>query len=349
MTAIFTLFFMSGPRASRESSLYSPRMSSSILVLLVEGEPERRAVLKSALENEHVRVLAPVMSGASTGTFLVTPRLIVVSLLGDSRPGLEFLKTQSESAERDPACVLALHDAEDSGAAESALRAGAEDTLSWPTSSAILRARLRLLSNVSLLRAEAAEVSHLLVRLVDVHEQRDLPAPGHSERVASLALAVAAQVGMTASEADRIAHAAQIHDIGFFAISDRVFFKPEPLSREETAQIRSHPVIGSELLRGVPSLEPLRPLVHRHHERLDGSGYPDGLSGREISLSVQILSLADAYEGMTTVRPYRPAFQPSAARDTLWSEARRGLWDPDLVDLLGKALDATFALRIDRS
>ena len=324
-------------------------MSGSFLVLLVEPEPERRAVLKSAFENEQTHVLAPDMAGALTGSLLVTPRLIVVSLLGDSGPGLEFLRARNESPERGPADVLALHDAQDFDSADAALRAGADDTLSWPTTSALLRTRLRLLSNVSLLRAEAAEVSRLLVRLVDVHEQRDEPAPGHSERVASLALALAAQAGMTASDADRIGRAGQIHDIGFLAISDRLFLKTEPLSREETAQLRSHPVIGSELLRGVSSLEPLRPLVHRHHERLDGSGYPDGLRGREIPVSVQILSLADAYDGMTSRRPYRAAFATLTALDTLWSEARSGLWDPELVDLLGKTLDPMVPVRTDRS
>ncbi|MEO6326808.1 MAG: HD domain-containing phosphohydrolase, partial [Thermoanaerobaculia bacterium] len=251
-----------------------------------------------ALENEQLRVLAPDLAGAtaaSSGLHLVSANVIVVSLLGDSGPGLAFLRAQSESTEHGRAGLLALYDAHAPGTVDEALRAGAEDTLAWPASRAQLRARLRLLSNVSLLRAEAANISHVLVRLVDAHEQRDEePAPGHSQRVADLTLTIAAQTGMTAADADRIGRAAQIHDIGFFAMSDGVLLKRTPLTREETAQLRSHPVIGAELLRGIPGLEGLRSLVHRHHERLDGSGYPDGLSGREISLSVQILSLAEA-------------------------------------------------------
>jgi HD-GYP domain-containing protein (c-di-GMP phosphodiesterase class II) len=147
-------------------------------------------------------------------------------------------------------------------------------------------------------------------------------------------VATARELRLSNEEVDRLGRACQIYDVGMVAIPDRLVYGGRALSREELAEVRSHPVVGYELLRGLPSFEPLLPFVHRHHERIDGSGYPDGLVGREIPVSVQVLSLADSYDVLTSARPYRPVRPPELALAVLEAEASRGIWDRALVSAL---------------
>jgi HD-GYP domain-containing protein (c-di-GMP phosphodiesterase class II) len=180
--------------------------------------------------------------------------------------------------------------------------------------------------------------SSVLGSMVDAVEAREPYSIEHSPRVGAVATAAARLLGLSGEEVERIARASRIYDIGMVAIPDRLVHSTSGLSREELAEVRSHPVVGYELLRGLPSLEPLLPFVHRHHERIDGSGYPDGLVGREIPVAVQVLSLADGYDVLTSARPYRAVLPPDLAVAILKAESTRGVWDPALVDALEKAI-----------
>ncbi|MGB9920725.1 MAG: HD-GYP domain-containing protein [Moorellales bacterium] len=139
-------------------------------------------------------------------------------------------------------------------------------------------------------------------------EARDAYTVNHSLNVARTAAAVAAEMGLSSHDREQIYLAGLLHDIGKIGVSDAILGKPEGLAPEEFERIRQHPVIGAGILqKGGPAFAPLIPAIRHHHERWDGSGYPDGLRGESIPLWARILAVADAFDAMTSDRPYRRA------------------------------------------
>jgi HD-GYP domain-containing protein (c-di-GMP phosphodiesterase class II) len=166
--------------------------------------------------------------------------------------------------------------------------------------------------------------------LVEKVEARDKFMIGHSRRVAEYACALAAAAGVSADEIEVLHKAADLHDLGQMAISDQVMGKPSRLTGEELGLVRSHPAIGEQLIEPIESLGTARPLIRSHHERMDGGGYPDGLRGEGIPRLARMLCIADAFDGMTSERPYRPAMAKSRAAEELTSAAGRQ-FDPELA------------------
>jgi putative two-component system response regulator len=122
-----------------------------------------------------------------------------------------------------------------------------------------------------------------------------------------------------------------LHDLGKVAVPDAVLLKPGPLDADELARIRLHPVIGAELVQTLRSLDGVRPIIRHHHERMDGSGYPDGLEGAAIPLGARIMAVVDVYDALRTARPYKSPMPHAAAIDVLRRETEKGAWDPRVL------------------
>jgi diguanylate cyclase (GGDEF)-like protein len=161
-------------------------------------------------------------------------------------------------------------------------------------------------------REEAALVG-MAEALVTLVEARDDLTGRHSQQVADLVLRLTRALGLPASEAQMIALAGRLHDVGKVAIPDGVLRKPGRLTEEELELMRTHPQVGAEVVSHIPALRPLAPVIRAHHERWDGQGYPDHLKGEAIPLGARILTVVDAYLAMTVDRPYQQACAPSAA------------------------------------
>jgi putative nucleotidyltransferase with HDIG domain len=156
---------------------------------------------------------------------------------------------------------------------------------------------------------------------------------GHSGRVAELALALACQLGLPDEERNRIHVGAHLHDIGKIGVPDRILDKPAGLTEAEMSLIKLHPIIGDQIIRKTRAFQPMADIVRHHHERFDGKGYPDGLSGLDISLGARIVAVADAVDAMTNPRPYRKALSFQDASDELM-RCRNRQFDPELVDIM---------------
>lgn len=161
-------------------------------------------------------------------------------------------------------------------------------------------------------------------------ELRDQETSGHTERVTELTLRLARALGVPEEELDHIRRGAILHDIGKIAIPDAILLKPGPLTEEEWAVMKKHPVYAYEWLSGIPFLKKALEIPYLHHERWDGSGYPLGLKGREIPLSARIFAVADVYDALTSDRPYRKAWPKEKALAYLKEQAGR-LFDPEVV------------------
>ena len=185
-------------------------------------------------------------------------------------------------------------------------------------------------------REEAALVG-MVEALVTLVEARDYQTGLHSQQVADLVLKLACAIGLPTTEAQMIALASRLHDIGKVAIPDAVLRKPGCLTEEEWELMRMHPVVGADVVSHIPALRPLVPVIRAHHERWDGQGYPDHLKGEAIPLGARILMVVDAYLAMTVDRPYQKGCAPSAALVEL-ARCAGSQFDPQVVEAVSSLL-----------
>jgi putative two-component system response regulator len=256
--------------------------------------------------------------------------LVDVDLPGYS--GLEVCRRvrQNASTRLLPIILMSEHDARDDRI--EGLEAGADDVLRRPLDVRELLARSRSLLRMKQYTDDLDSASAILTTLSTMIEGRNGNAAGHCTRMASYATSLGRALGVSDLDQHVLYRGAFLHDVGMLAISDFVLCKPGPLEADEYALVKSHTVLGDELCANLRSLQPIRPIVRWHHERLDGSGYPDGLSGDAIPLLAQIVSVVDVYEAVTTERPYQRKRSPEEAIATLREEVTRGWRGADLVE-----------------
>ena len=174
-----------------------------------------------------------------------------------------------------------------------------------------------------------------LLGLANALEAKDPYTRGHSERVAALSRRIASALGMAPAIVDVVGQAGLLHDIGKIGVPEAVLRKPGPLSREEWGVMRAHPVIGAQIVSPFEFFEAAARVIRHHHERWDGSGYPDGLTGTAIAIEARIVAVADVYDALTSVRSYRPALSGAAAAAVLRQEAGHTLDETVVAALLG--------------
>jgi len=161
-------------------------------------------------------------------------------------------------------------------------------------------------------------------------EARDPYTRGHSNRVGQIARAVAEELDWSKAELELIDWGGMLHDVGKIGIPDAVLKKPGKLTNEEYEMIKSHPLIGANIVKGISFFEPIVPYILEHHERFDGKGYPQGLAGENISIKGRLLAVADTFDAMTSDRPYRKGFDPEYALEEIVRNANTQ-FDPEIV------------------
>ena len=172
----------------------------------------------------------------------------------------------------------------------------------------------------------------VITAMASAIDARDAYTHGHSQRVTEYAVAIAEGMGLSPAEVDIIRNASILHDVGKIGIKEDILKKPGRLTEEERREMEYHPFIGTKILQSVKLLAPVMPLVYHHHERFDGTGYPDGLRGEEIPYGARIIALADAFESMTSDRPYRKALPLEEAMAELRYGSGRQ-FDPRIVEI----------------
>ncbi len=164
-------------------------------------------------------------------------------------------------------------------------------------------------------------------------DAKDAYTKGHSERVTGYAVKVTRKLGLSENKVDQIMYGAILHDIGKIGIDEKILRKPEPLSRNEYRQVKRHPEIGAGILSSIKILEPVIPIVLHHHERFDGTGYPAGLRGDKIPIGARIVGVVDAYDALTSSRPYRSSTSMWQAVEALQKESGKQ-FDPRVLKAL---------------
>ena len=211
------------------------------------------------------------------------------------------------------------------------INAGADDFLTKPVSEHELRARVRSLVRLKRFTDELDSAESVILSLANTVEARDPCTGGHCARMASYASLFGILLGLPDEDVSALSRGGYLHDVGKVGVPDMILLKGGKLTTDEYEVMKGHTVTGDRLCGDLKLLRPVRPIVRCHHERIDGSGYPDGLVGDAIPLLAQIMAIIDVYDALTTNRPYRMASSSEFALLELEDEAGRGLHRRDLV------------------
>src|SRR5580692_354743 len=212
------------------------------------------------------------------------------------------------------------------------IRSGADDFLNKPVNSQELLARTRSLLRLKEFTDELENAETVLFSLALSIEAKDPYTKGHCDRLSSYSEALGRRLGLTQEQCVALRRAGVVHDVGKIGVPEHVLLKNGPLNEEEWEIMKQHPITGERICLPLKSFRLVLPIIRHHHEKLDGSGYPDGLKGDQIPLTARILQVTDVYDALTTDRSYRPALSRKVALETMREEARRGWWDASLID-----------------
>jgi len=213
------------------------------------------------------------------------------------------------------------------------IEAGADDFLTKPVNPHELRARVRSLLRIKRYTDDLDSAESVILSLALTIEARDSYTEGHCQRLAGYATAFGRALGLDEDDVAALERGGFLHDIGKVGIPDAVLRKPGPLTTTEYDIVKQHTIIGDRLCGRLRSLRRVRPIVRYHHERLDGSGYPDGLRGDQIPLLAQMMSIVDLFDAITTTRPYSVARSPEFAGEELMKEVACGWRRAGLVEI----------------
>jgi putative two-component system response regulator len=315
-------------------------------VLVVDDEPGNREMMSRLLARKDYEIHTAADGESALEFIRTTDRLPDLILLDVMMPGINGFAVCRE-IKRQPLTrlipVVLLTSLEASEHRIEGITAGADDFLTKPVQFEELAARAASLIRLKRFTDDLESAQSVIDSLALTIEARDPYTDGHCQRLAAYSVAIGRALGITGDDLAALERGAYLHDVGKIGVPDAILLKKDRLTPQEFTQMQAHTIIGERLCGQMRSLRAVRPIVRHHHERLDGSGYPDALRGEQIPLGARIVSVADAYDAMTTARPYRPALTPSHAREELLRDVQRGLLDRDIVRIF-VAMDLTAVL-----
>jgi len=269
-----------------------------------------------------------------------SPDLVVLDLLAPRGHGFEVCRQLKELHGTRLIPVVIVTGQSERHDRLKGIDAGADDFLGKPFDPAELHARIRSLVKLKRYTDELESAEAVLLGLGATIEARDPSTQGHCQRLAASATRLGRSLGLDNGDIAALERGGFLHDIGKIAVPDSVLLKDGKLDPQESRVMREHPVVGDTICAGLRSLQKVRPIVRHHHERLDGTGYPDGLRNSQVPLLAQIVSIVDVFDALTTERPYRGARPHEEAFEVLSQEASRGWRDRSLVDAFVSVVNA---------
>jgi len=310
---------------------YCVTLGASILV--ADHDETSALLLKRLLTREGHRVtLARSPDETLRSCAAYPPDLVVLDLVAPSGRAFDVCRRlkQQPNTRFVPIVIVTSHS--DREQRLHGIEAGADDFLAKPIDNAELHARIRSLVRLKRQTDELESAEAVILGLGATIEARDPYTRGHCQRLANYATRLGQSLGLGQDDLGALERGGFLHDIGKIRVPDHVLLKDGKLDASESRVMQEHPVVGDALCAGLRSLQHVRPIIRSHHERLDGTGYPDGLKNTEVPLLAQIVSIVDVFDALTTQRPYRTARPEDEAVQILSDEAVKGWRDRALVD-----------------
>lgn len=315
-------------------------------ILIVDDESAARAALEMLLRREGFEVRdASNGEAALAECAAFRPDLILLDILMPGLNGFEVcrrIKATPETRLTPVVLITGLSDTEDR---IQGINAGADDFLSKPIDINELIARARSLLRLKQYTDELENAEAVLCSLALSIEARDPYTRGHCDRLAEMSAQLGARLHLAEDQIKALRRAGIVHDIGKVVVPDAVLLKPGALTPDEIHAMKKHPEAGERICAPLKTFGAVLPIIRHHHEKHNGSGYPDGLRGEEIPLTARILQLADVYDALSTERVYRTAVSPENALEIMEEEAGLGWWDRALFDEFRDMIRAALAAR----
>ena len=313
-----------------------PAAEATSRILVVDDQPLNVKLLEALLIPINYEVIRAF--NGEEALSLVSKVDVDLVLLDIMMPGLDGYEVcrclkASEATRLIPVImVTALDDIE---AKVRGIEVGADDFLTKPPNKVELLARIKSLINVKSLNDRLASIDNVLFSLAGAVEAKDAYTQGHIQRVANMAVTIGKKMGLSESEIESVRIGGILHDIGKIGVSRRILNKPGRLTVKERELMETHPDIGHRICLPLKkNLGPALEVIRHHHEKLDGSGYPDRLKGEEISTVARVMAVLDIYDALVTQRPYRKGMANEKALDILRQEAIEGKLDKKVVEAL---------------
>jgi putative two-component system response regulator len=303
-------------------------------VVVADDVAQNRMLLERILSGEGYRVTAAPDGAAALNLIGADPPDLIISDIDmPALNGIELCRRVKDNPATRFVPFILITGLADRTNRIAGIEAGADDFLGKPFDSQELKARVRSLLRLKRYTDELDSAESVILSLALTVEARDPYTRGHCQRLAAYAVLLGERIGVSDEQLSALHRGGYLHDVGKIGVPDAVLFKPSGLTRDEYEVLKRHTVIGDRLCGDLRALSLVRPIVRHHHERLDASGYPDGLRGDEIPLLAQIISIVDEYDAITTSRPYREAMPPERAFEELERDVKKGRLNSDLVDV----------------
>jgi putative two-component system response regulator len=302
-------------------------------ILVVDDTALDRELLKDELTSEGYQV--SVARDGEEGLAKVAetpPDLILLDVIMPKLTGYEVCRQLKSDAHTILIPVVMITSLQATEERIKGIDAGADDFLSKPFNRQELMTRVRSLLKLKRHTDELESAETVLFTLALSVEAKDPYTTGHCDRLARYSVALGRKLELPAEYLKALHRGGILHDVGKIGIPDSILLKPGKLTPAERAVMQAHPVIGERICSPLKSLRLVLPIIRHHHERWDGSGYPDGLAGEAIPLAARILQVVDLFDAFTTQRPYKPAFSLEESFALMREETARGWWDARLIE-----------------
>jgi putative two-component system response regulator len=320
--------------------------SNRPLILAVDDEASNLQLLRQILQDHYRLLFAKDGARALELANKEKPDLVLLDVMMPGMSGYEVCAALKANPLTAPIPVIFVTALSDTADELEGFEAGAVDYITKPVSPPVVRARVR--THLSLVRMEELKASRLAIvqRLGLAAEYKDNETGLHVIRMSHFSQILGLAAGMNEQQAEDLLHAAPMHDVGKIGIPDRILQKAGPLDPDEWKVMQSHAVIGAEIIgeHGDGMLKLAHEIAMTHHEKYDGGGYPKGLAGDAIPLAGRIVAIADVFDALTSIRPYKRAWTEEEAIDYLVQQKGKH-FDPMLVDLFVAQLPAIRTVR----
>ena len=323
--------------------LPDPMMSPTrpVRILIADDDPVVRELLTEMVEElGHQAVAVPDGIAALASIAAQPPDLVLSDVSMPGLNGFELCRRLKADPARRLIPVILITGIGDEFKLQG-VEAGADDFFAKPFSLGDLRVRIRVGLRMKAFTDELESAEAVLCALGKSIEAKDPYTEGHCERLADYGVTLGRALGLGQEELQALRLGGYLHDLGKVNVPEAILLKAGPLTPEERRIMERHPQVGEEICRPLRSLQAVLAIIRHHHERLDGSGYPDGLRGDAVPLTARVLQVVDVFDALTTDRPYRRAMPQEAALEALENESRLGWWDPRVVRAFGEAMAGT--------